>query len=109
MDRIVRQAASTLEPSVASVQSMGMASMRLPSRSTQRLDVAERIVRDYARCWGRLDRVVYAVSLAGFKDRYPDVPDREANECLACAVLSAIVHEPGLFWHDASRSRSAAP
>ena len=107
MDRIVKQAASLLEPSMA-VRSMRMASVRSPGNSTHRLEVAERIVRDYARCWGRLDRVVYVVALAGFKDRYPDVPDREANECLACAVLNAIAHEPGLFWHDASRARSTA-
>jgi len=107
MDRIAKQAASTLESSVA-FQFVRLESSCAPRSSAHRLDVAERIVRDYARCWGRLDRVVYAVSLAGFKDRYPDVPDREANECLACALLSAIAHEPGLFWHDASRSRSAA-
>ena len=106
MDWIAKQAASTFDASVM-IRSMTTASDHAPSRSTHRLDVAERIVRDYARCWGRPDRVVYAVSLAGFKDRYPDVPDREANECLACAVLSAIAHEPGLFWHDAARSRSA--
>ena len=107
MDRIVMQAASMVEPSVA-VQFVRLESTRAPRSSAHRLDVAERIVRDYARCWGRLDRVVYVVALAGFKDRYPDVPDREANECLACAVLNAIAHEPGLFWHDASRARSTA-
>lgn len=76
-------------------------------RSAARADAAERILRDYARCWGRLDRVVYQVSLTGFKERFPDMADDEANEYVARAALRTIAREPALFWRDAPRAAKA--
>jgi hypothetical protein len=77
-------------------------------RPAARTDAAaERILRDYARCWGRLDRVVYQVSLTGLKERFPDMPDRDAKDCIARAALGVIARDPALFWRDAGRTARA--
>jgi hypothetical protein len=99
MDRIDVQA-EAMPFAAPAVGSMAFAGRRRPSA---RLDTAERILRDYARCWGRLDRVVYQVSLAGFRERFPDIAAPEANDVLARAVLHTIARHPELFWRDRLR------
>jgi hypothetical protein len=69
--------------------------------------VAKRILRDYARCWGRLDRVVYQVSLSGLKECFPNMTDGDAKDCVARAALGVIAHDPTLFWRDPGRAARA--
>jgi hypothetical protein len=77
-------------------------------RPAARTDAAaERILRGYARCWGRLDSVVYQVSLAGLKECFPDLTDGDAKECVARAALGVIARDPTLFWRDPGRAARA--